>query len=136
MQLVDEKEEASWKAPIYPGSAVLRRAVRRNIVSFPSQIQAFLRRPAADMQCRVVLLFFVRGWTSIQIAMRFNVPKHVIRGILNDWSVRALALGYIQVIDPEEFAICCRMDDEYGTNRETDRFVSAPAREEVLHAVA
>jgi hypothetical protein len=136
MQLVDEKEEASWKAPIYPGSAVLRRAVRQNIVSFPSQIQAFLRRPAADMQCRVILLFFVRGWTSIQIAMRFNVPKHVIRGILNDWSVRALALGYIQVIDPEEFAICCRMDDEYGTNRETDRFVSAPAREEVLHAVA
>ena len=136
MELVDEKEEASVKAPIYPGSAVLRRAVRQNIVSFPSQIQAFLRRPAADMQCRVVLLFFVRGWTSIQIAMRFNVPKHVIRGILNDWSVRALALGYIQVIDPEEFAICCRMDDEYGTNRETDRFVSAPAREEVLHAVA
>jgi hypothetical protein len=136
MQLVDEKEEASVKAPIYPGSAVLRRAVRRNIVSFPSQIQAFLRRPAADMQCRVVLLFFVRGWTSIQIAARFGVPKHVIRGILNEWSVRALALGYIQVIDAEEFAICCRMDDEYGTNRETERFVSAPAREEVLHAVA
>ena len=60
------------KAPIYPGSAVLRRAVRQNIVSFPSQIQAFLRRPAADMQCRVVLLFFVRGWTSIQIAARFD----------------------------------------------------------------
>ena len=136
MQLVDEKEEASWKAPIYPGSAVLRRAVRGNIVSFPSQIQAFLRRPAADMQCRVVLLFFVRGWTSIQIAARFGVPKHVIRGILNEWSVRALALGYIQVIDPEEFAICCRMDEEYGTNRETERFVSPPAREEVLHAVA
>ena len=136
MQLVDEKEEASVKAPIYPGSAVLRRAVRRNIVSFPSQIQAFLRRPAADMQCRVVLLFFVRGWTSIQIAARLGVPKHVIRGILNEWSVRALALGYIQVIDAEEFAICCRMDDEYGTNRETERFVSAPAREEVLHAVA
>ena len=136
MELVDEKEEASVKAPIYPGSAVLRRAVRQNIVSFPSQIQAFLRRPAADMQCRVVLLFFVRGWTSIQIASRFGVPKHVIRGILNEWSVRALALGYIQVIDPEEFAICCRMDEEYGTNRERDRFVSAPAREEVLHAVA
>ena len=136
MQLVDEKEAASWKAPIYPGSAVLRRAVSRNIVSFPSQIQAFLRRPAADMQCRVVLLFFVRGWTSIQIAARFGVPKHVIRGTLNEWSVRALALGHIQVIDPEEFAICCRMDEEYGTKRATERFVSVPAREEVLHAVA
>jgi hypothetical protein len=136
MQLVDETEEAGCKAPIYPGSAVLRRAVRRNIVSFPSQIQAFLRRPAGDMQCRVVLLFFVRGWTSIQIAARFGVPKHVIRGTLNEWSVRALALGHIQVIDPEEFATCCRMDEEYGTKRATERFVSAPAREEVLRAVA
>ena len=137
MQLVDEKEEASVKAPIYPGSAVLRRAVRRNIVSFPSQIQAFLRRPAADMQCRVVLLFFVRGWTSIQIAARFGVPKHVIRGTLNDWSARALALGYVQVIDPEAFAACCRMDDEYGANRETDRFVNGLVKQEVqVHAVA
>ena len=66
MQLVDERQEARLKTPIYPGSAVLRRAVRRNIVSFPSQIQAFLRRPAADMQCRVVLLFFVRGWTPFR----------------------------------------------------------------------
>jgi hypothetical protein len=137
MQLVDEKEEASVKAPIYPGSAVLRRAVRQNIVSFPSQIQAFLRRPAADMQCRVVLLFFVRGWTSIQIAARFGVPKHVIRGILNEWSVRALALGYIQVIDPKEFATCCRVDDEYSVNRETGRFVGVRVQEEVqVYAVA
>ena len=137
MHVVDEKEEASVKAPIYPGSAVLRRAVRRNIVSFPSQIQAFLRRPAADMQCRVVLLFFVRGWTSIQIAARFGVPKHVIRGILNEWSVRALALGCIQVIDPEEFATCCRLDGEYGTNRETGRLDDALVQEEVqVYAVA
>ena len=112
MHLVDRKREASLKTPVYPGSAVLRRAVRQNIVSFPSQIPAFLRRPGADMQCRVVLLFFVRGWSSVDIAARFNVPKHAIWGILNEWSVRALALGYIQVIDPEAFAICCRMDDE------------------------
>jgi hypothetical protein len=89
------------------------------------------------MQCRLVLLFFVQGWSSVDIAIRFNVPKHLIRGIVNEWSVRALALGYIQVIDPEAFAACCRADDEYGTNREANRFVNALVREEVqVHAVA
>lgn len=137
MHLLGEKQELRLKTPVHPGCAVLRRAVRGNIVSFPSQIPAFLRNPPADMQCRAVLLFFVQGWSSVDIAARFGVPKHVIWGVLNEWSVRALALGYIQVIDPEEFATCCRMDDEYGTNRETDRFVSGLAREEVqFHAVA
>jgi hypothetical protein len=63
------------------------------------------------MQRRVVLLFFVHGWSAVTIAARFNVPKHVIWGVLNDWSVRALALGCIQVIDPEAFDICCRVDE-------------------------
>jgi hypothetical protein len=89
------------------------------------------------MQCRMVLLFFVHGWSSVDIAARFDVPKHVVWGILNEWSARALALGYIQVIDPEAFAACCRMDNEYGINRGGDRFYNAPAREEAqVHAVA
>jgi hypothetical protein len=112
MHLVDERREAIFKTPVYPGCAVLRRAVRQNIVSFPSQIPPFLRHPTADMQCRVVLLFFVRGWSSVDIGTRFDVPKHAIWGILNEWSARALALGCIQVIDPEAFATCCRMGDE------------------------
>ncbi|MGA2723798.1 MAG: hypothetical protein ABSG79_15480 [Bryobacteraceae bacterium] len=137
MHLVDERQEKRFKTPVHPGCAVLRRAVRGNIVSFPSQVVAFLRHPPADMQRRVVLLFFVHGWSAVTIAARFNVPKHVIWGILNEWSVRALALGYIQVIDPEAYATCCRVDDEYETNREADRFVNAPVREEVrVHAFA
>ena len=137
MHLVNRRQEARLKTPVHPGCAVLRRAVRENIVSFPSQIAPFLRNPPADMQCRVVLLFFVHNWSSVDIAARFEVPKHVIWGVLNDWSVRALALGYIQVIDPEEFAACCRLDDEYGTNRETRRFDDALVQEEVqVYAVA
>jgi hypothetical protein len=34
---------------------------------------------------------------------------------LNGWSVRALALGYIQVIDPEAFAACCHLNVECST---------------------
>jgi hypothetical protein len=92
----------------------LRRAVRRNTVSFPSQIPVFLKQHPAGMQWRSVLLFFVRGWSSPRIAMRFRVPAHQIWQIIEDWSVRALALGYVQVIDQEGFAACCRVHEEHG----------------------
>ena len=114
------KARSASQTPLHSGSAVLRRAVRRNIVSFPSQIPVFLKRPPADMQWRIVLLYFVRGWTSVKIGARFNVSKHQIRKILDAWSVRALALGYVQVIDPEAFAACCHTDVEYGTNRNAE----------------
>src|SRR6478609_2098441 len=98
---VSEIDEGRVPTPVHPGSETLRRALRGNIVSFPSQIPALLKCPPADTQWRIVLLFFVRGWSSSKIAARFSVPRHRIWKILNGWSVRALALGYIQVIDPE-----------------------------------
>ena len=113
-----EEREA---APVHPGSAVLRRAFRGNIVSFPAQVPVFLKQPTGDMQWRMVLLYFVRGWSAPKIAARFNVPIHRIRNILNAWSVRALELGYIQVIDPEAFAVCCRDDAESGTTKDTEQ---------------
>ena len=124
MQFMEEKREASdlyggarLNTPLNPGSSVLRRAVRGNIVSFPSQIPVFLKYPPADVQWRMVLLFFVLGWSSGKIAKRFNAPKHRIQEILNDWSVRALAHGYVQVIDTEGFAACSGVALNYWTNR-------------------
>jgi hypothetical protein len=92
------------KAPLHPGSVALRRAIRKNIVSFPSQIPVFLKQRPAGIEWRAVLLFFVLGWSSSRIAARFRVPPHHIWQILEDWSVRALALGCVQVIDHEAFA--------------------------------
>lgn len=105
------------KTPLHPGSVVLRRAIRRNIVSFPSQVPVILRQRDAGLQWRAVLLFFVRGWSSPRIAARFHVPTHKIWQILEDWSVRAWALGCIQVIDQEAFAACCRVCVESGVKR-------------------
>jgi hypothetical protein len=119
------------QTPLHSGSAVLRRALRRNIVSFPSQIPVFLKQPPADMQWRMVLLYFIRGWSSVKIAARFNVPTHWIRKSLNEWSVRALALGFVQVIDPEAFAACCHSDVEFETNRNTEESDSQPFPEAV-----
>jgi hypothetical protein len=94
---------------VLPGSSMLRRAIRRNLVSFPSQIPVLLKQPPADMQWRSVLLYFVRGWSQTAIAGRFGVPVHRISRTLSEWSIRALAFGHIQVIDPEE---CCRLGIE------------------------
>src|ERR1019366_4580380 len=107
--------EAGLKMPVHPGSAALRRALRSNIVCFPSRIPILLKQPPPDMQWRMVLLFFVLGWSSARIAVRFDVPKHRIKKGLNEWSARALALGHIQIIDPEAFAASCQVDVEYGT---------------------
>ena len=125
-QNVSEISEERLQIPVHPGSETLRRAVRGNIVSFPSQIPSLLKQPAADTQWRIVLLFFVRGWSASRIAARFNVPRHRIWKILNGWSVRALALGHIQVIDPEAFAACCHLDVEYGAVHAAEEIESTP----------
>jgi hypothetical protein len=111
--------EAGLKMPVQPGCAALRRALRANIVCFPSRIPILLRQPPADMQWRMVLLFFVRGWSSAAIGARFRVPKHRIQKILNRWSFRALAFGHVQIIDPVAFAASCHVDVEYGTGQDS-----------------
>jgi len=132
----DDRRQERRETPLHPGSVVLRRAIRRNIVSFPAQVPVFLRQSRAGMQWRVVLLFFVLGWSSPAIAARFRVPTHRIWQILEDWSVRAFALGYVQVLDPEAFAACCRAAG-CGTTRESIEPVTN-VREEVRvsHAAA
>lgn len=145
MHFMDEKRNVSEihseerrKAPVYPSSGILRRAIRGNIVSFPSQIPIFLKERPDAMQWRMVLLFFVRGWSGADIAERFHVPDHRVWKILNAWSIRALSLGYVQVIDPEAFAACCRSDVECGTGHNTEewRLVEVgPVLKSVPHAI-
>jgi hypothetical protein len=88
---------------LHPGNAVLRRAIQENLVSFPSQIPAFSRQARPEMQWKAVLLYFVRGWPLCDIAARFGVGSHRISKVVDEWATRAIALGYIQVIDPERF---------------------------------
>ena len=108
------------KTPIHPGSGILRRAIRGNMVSFPSQIPSCPKGSQAEMQWRMVLLFFVRGWGAAKIAARFHVPRHRVWTLLNEWSVRAMAQGHIQVIDPEAFEACCRGEVECWSDDDTE----------------
>lgn len=120
--------EVPISTQLHPGSGALRQALRSNLVSFPSQIPVLLKRPEPDMQWRMVLLFFLQGWSSARIARRFGVPIHRIKKSLDEWAVRALALGYVQVIEPEGFAACCQLDVEHGMDREYQIAANGPGR--------
>ena len=101
---------------LHPGNAVLRRAIQENVVSFPSQIPVFSRQARPEMQWKAVLLYFVRGWPISDIAARFGVAPHRVSQVVNEWATRAIALGHIQVIDPEEFTAWSGAQAETGAN--------------------
>lgn len=82
------------------GNTLLRTAVTRNLVTFPAQIQPFMKRTSGDLQERIVQLYFVRGWTVRSICERYAMSKAMVHKLLAEWRVRAIESGYIQEIEP------------------------------------
>jgi DNA-binding Xre family transcriptional regulator len=80
----------------------LRRAIRNNRASFPSQVPVFKHQPRADIQWRVALLYFVRDWSSEKIAKRYGIGKTRVQQLIRHWSARAIALGLLDRIPSEE----------------------------------
>jgi len=56
--------------PLDLENKILRQAVQENLVSFPSQVPAFEKRSRPDLQQKIVVLYFVLGWTMDDIAKR------------------------------------------------------------------
>jgi transposase-like protein len=84
------------------GNAILRLAIRQNLVSFPAQVPAFMKqRQSGDTQERIVQLYFVRGWPIRSICDRYRISKAMVQKMLSEWRIRAIAGGYIQDIHPE-----------------------------------
>jgi len=82
--------------------AKLRKAVRNNQVSFPSQVPAFPKHDRPDLQQKLVQLYFVRGWNCREIGGRYGLSPQRVQQILNTWKKRAVELGCIQGIPPAE----------------------------------
>jgi len=82
------------------GNTLLRTAITRNLVSFPAQVQPFMKRGSGDLQERVVQLYFVRGWSVRSICERYGLSKAMTHKLLAEWRVRAIESGYIQEIEP------------------------------------
>ncbi len=80
----------------------LQEAIRANQVSFPSQVPMFIKHAEGRLQCHVVLLYFVMGWSCDRIAKRYRFTRQHIWQTVSDWRRHAVALGYLQVIPPAE----------------------------------
>jgi hypothetical protein len=97
------------------GNSVLRLAIQRNLVSFPSQIPGLTRRPGCDTQERIAQLYFARGWPVRNICDRYGLCKAVVQKVLTEWKIRAVAGGYIQDIQPEELDALAREQSTFDT---------------------
>jgi hypothetical protein len=91
---------ASFMTLAFLRNAVLRTAITRNLVSFPSQIRPFTKRTVANLQVRIVQLYFIRGWSVRRIGDRYNLRKDLVHQLLAQWRIRAIESGYIQEIEP------------------------------------
>ena len=76
----------------------LREAIQSHRMSFPSQVPIFECQYRADIQWRVVELYFIRGWSCSELGRRYGVNHSRIRQILRTWVQRAVLLGYLQEI--------------------------------------
>lgn len=78
----------------------LRRKIRQNHVSFPSQVPTFAKHDRPDVQRKAVQLYFLFGWSCSRIAQRHGLLRQRVQQILSTWKRRAIQMGYIQEIPP------------------------------------
>ncbi len=89
-------------AALAPGdleNGALRQAVQENLVSFPSQVPVFGKQSRPELQQKIVLLYFVCGWTMQDIAKRYGLGRQRMGQILTAWRIRAVEGKYIQAIE-------------------------------------
>ena len=94
------------------GNSALRMAIQRNLVTFPSQIPAIVKRPEDDTQQRIAHLYFVRGWPVRNICARYGLSKAMVQRLVSEWRIRAVSAGYIQDIHPEDLYALIGVKDE------------------------
>ena len=94
------------------GNSALRIAIQRNLVSFPSQIPTFVKRPGDDTQQRVAHLYFEHGWPVRKICARYGFGKAMVQRMVSEWRIRAVAGGFIQAIHPEDLEVLIDVRDE------------------------
>jgi two-component system KDP operon response regulator KdpE len=79
----------------------LRKAIEANRINFPVPVPIFPSQFRPDLQWRLVELYFVRGWSSRQLAERYGLTARRIQQSLQHWADYAVARGYLQEIPPE-----------------------------------
>jgi hypothetical protein len=78
------------------GNPRLQDAIRRNLVSFPAQAPTYRKQARTDIQWRIAVLYFVRGWTFGAIAERYGLSRARAGQIARAWRAASIKAGYIQ----------------------------------------
>jgi hypothetical protein len=76
----------------------IRESIRGHRVSFPSQVPVFSQLHRPDIQWRIVILYFIRGWSSVRIASRYGMTRERVMQLLRQWVARAIRRGYVETI--------------------------------------
>lgn len=76
----------------------LRAAIHSHRVSFPSQVPIFACQSRAEVQWRMVELYFVCNWSCAHVGQRYGVTPERVRQMVTLWVRRAVFLGYLQEI--------------------------------------
>ena len=98
------------------GNRTLQTLIRSNYVCFPAQVPIFGQRSRRDLQWRLAVLYFVRGWSTRSIADRYGLTRERCGQIISDWRIRAVGLGYIQDVTPEGTDLARLAEDHASTN--------------------
>ena len=91
----------------------LRQAIRSNLVSFPSQLPVSPDCTEPDLQRRLVLLYFVFGWSFTRIADRYSMSAKRVRRMVESWRVFAVRAGYVEKVSG------CKSPNMVGISSET-----------------
>jgi hypothetical protein len=91
---------------------VLRRAVQENLVSFPSHVPVFGKQSRPDVQQKIVVPSFVRGWTMDDIARRCGLGRHTF-AIPNVSELKASVLAeqlevIVAILNNQLLRLCSR----------------------------
>jgi hypothetical protein len=81
---------------------VVRTAIRKHRLSFPSQVPVFREVNRPELQWRIVLLYFVRGWSQFRIGQRYGMTTRRVGQLARQWIGHAIKLGYVDHISPAE----------------------------------
>ena len=87
----------------------LRQAVRDNRVVFPAPVPVFARQYRADVQRRLVELYFVQGWSFYQLGGRYRITAGRVRQTIRRWVEHAMALNYLQSIATEDPSVAAKL---------------------------
>ena len=79
---------------------ILRLGIQTRLISFPAQVPVFWQENRPETQWRMVVLYFVHGWSCERLGRRYGVTHGRVRQAIRKWVERAARLGYLQRIPP------------------------------------